>query len=237
MPSAHTTLDSNFMPLHLIPGRFYCWSYYYELRFTARHESAPQGNCLASDARRLGLYCQGTYPLPPSRTRRCISSHQNAPNTGSEWLQKWLLTILCRPVQHASKSWNVPRSGVCSFRHYFGLRSLIARGLHLAPAQALGLLRHSRIALKRTEPPSKSGKGIPRSITNMLCGLSRESSENRLKERPQPFDHFCQILRPPGWARSAEGAPATQSACPNRCRPPVRGTPESDQIASPASAE
>src|ERR1700729_2943825 len=29
----------------------------------ARHQSATAGQRLASDARRLGLYCQGTYPL------------------------------------------------------------------------------------------------------------------------------------------------------------------------------
>src|ERR1700729_1571327 len=31
----------------------------------ARHQSATAGQRLASDARRLGLYCQGTYPLSP----------------------------------------------------------------------------------------------------------------------------------------------------------------------------
>ena len=55
------------MPLHLVPGRFYC----YELRFTARHKPVPRGNVsrLASDARRVALYCQGNHPFRAFRGR------------------------------------------------------------------------------------------------------------------------------------------------------------------------
>lgn len=76
---------------------------------------------------------------------------------------KWLLTMRCRPVQHASRGWSARQSGAGIFRHPSGLRRFIARGLHNALAQALGLFSpplHSS-AQSRIEIGEKASPEVP----------------------------------------------------------------------------